>query len=140
MFRSTYLGFYAMFPMFCSSFCSMLMLGLCAHMLDTMSMVMLCLDLCVCMLFAIFMLRSASVHAYMFGFTFFHVYVLSFCMLTHVLHMPMPRSMFMCLDLRFHMFVCLDLGFSHACVLRSMLYLLYAIFHVFVHSMPYLHA
>ena len=35
--------------MFCSSFCSMLMLGLHALMLDIMSMVMSCLDLCVCM-------------------------------------------------------------------------------------------
>ena len=54
MFRSTCLGFYAMFPLFCFSLCFVLMLGLCAHMLDIMSMVMLCLDLCVCMLFAMF--------------------------------------------------------------------------------------
>ena len=33
------------FSMFCSSFCSMLMLGLHVHMLDIMSMVMSCLDL-----------------------------------------------------------------------------------------------
>ena len=45
MFRSTCLGFYAMFPMFCSSVFSMLILGLWAHMLDTMSMVMPCSDL-----------------------------------------------------------------------------------------------
>ena len=87
-----------------------------------------------------FVLRSVSVHAYMFGFTFFHVYVLRFSMLMHVLRMPMSRSMFMCLDLRFHMFACLDLGFSHGCVLRSMLCLLYAIFHVLVHSRPCLRA
>ena len=37
-----------------SSFCFVLMLGLCTHMLDIMSMVMLCLDLCVRMLFAMF--------------------------------------------------------------------------------------
>ena len=54
MFISTCLGFYDMFPMFCSSFCSMLMSGLCSHMLDTMSMVMVCSNLCVCMLFAMF--------------------------------------------------------------------------------------
>ena len=54
MFRSTCLRIYALFPMFCSSFCSMLILGLCAQMLDTMSMVMLCSNLCVPMLFAIF--------------------------------------------------------------------------------------
>ena len=54
MFRSTCLGFYAMFPLFRSSLCFALMLGLCAHMLDVMPMVMLCSDLCVCMLFATF--------------------------------------------------------------------------------------
>ena len=54
MFRSTWLGFYAMFPLFGSSLCFALMLGLCAHVLDTMSMVMLCSDLCVRMLFAMF--------------------------------------------------------------------------------------
>ena len=85
-------------------------------------------------------LRSASIHAYTFGFTFFHVYVLSFCMLTHVFHMPMPRSMFMCLDLRFHMFACLDLGFSHACVLRFVLFLLDDIFHVLARSKTCLRA
>ena len=51
MFRSTCLGFYDMFPLFRSSLYFALMLGLCAHMLDIMSMVMLCSDLCVCMLF-----------------------------------------------------------------------------------------
>ena len=54
MFRSACLGFYAMFPLFRSSFCFALMLGLCAHMLDLVSMVMLCLDLCVYALFAMF--------------------------------------------------------------------------------------
>ena len=54
MFRSTCLGFYAMFPMFCFSVFSMLMLGLWAHMLDTMSMVVPCSDLYVCMLFTMF--------------------------------------------------------------------------------------
>ena len=54
MFRSTCLGFYAMFPLFHSSLCFALMLGLCAHMLDVMSMVMLFSDLCVCTLFAMF--------------------------------------------------------------------------------------
>ena len=43
-----------MFPLFHSSLCFLLMLGLRAHMLDIMSMVMLCLDLCVCMLFSMF--------------------------------------------------------------------------------------
>ena len=43
-----------MFPLFCSSFCFVLMLGLCANVLDTMSMVMLCSDLCARMVFAMF--------------------------------------------------------------------------------------
>ena len=50
MFRSTCLGFYAVL----SSFRFILMLGLCAHVLDIISMVMLCSDLCVRLLFAIF--------------------------------------------------------------------------------------
>ena len=48
MFRSTCLGFYAMFPLLRSSLCFVLMLGLCAHRLDIVSIVMLCLDLCLC--------------------------------------------------------------------------------------------
>ena len=43
-----------MFPLFRSSLCFALMLGFCAHMLDIMSMIMLCLDLCARMLFAMF--------------------------------------------------------------------------------------
>ena len=54
MFRSTCLGFYAIFPLFHSSLCFALMLGLCAHLLDIMSMVMLCLVLCGCMVFSMF--------------------------------------------------------------------------------------
>ena len=54
MFRFTCLGFHAMFPSFHSSLYFALVLGLCAHMLDIMSMVMLCSNLCVCMLFATF--------------------------------------------------------------------------------------
>ena len=54
IFRSTFLGFYAMFPLFCSSLCFVLMLGLCAHMLDIMSIVMLCSNLCVHELFVMF--------------------------------------------------------------------------------------
>ena len=53
-FISTCLGFYTMFPLFFSSFCFVLMLGLCAHVLDTMYMVMLCSNLCARMLFAMF--------------------------------------------------------------------------------------
>ena len=41
------------FPMFCSPFSSMLMLGLYAYMLDITTMVMSCLDLhVVCMFYA----------------------------------------------------------------------------------------
>ena len=47
LFRSTCLEFYAMFSLFRSSLCFALMLGLCAHMLDIMYMVMLCSDPCV---------------------------------------------------------------------------------------------
>ena len=54
MSRSTCLGFDAMFPLFCSYLFFALMLGLCAHTLNVMSMVMLCSDLCVHTLFAMF--------------------------------------------------------------------------------------
>ena len=54
MFRSICLRFYAMLSLFRSSFRFMLMLGLCAHMLDIVPMVMLCLDLRVHVLFAMF--------------------------------------------------------------------------------------
>ena len=62
-----------------------------------------------------FMLRSASVHAYVLGFMFFHVYVLAFTR-SHSCHAYMSRSMF-----------------SPTCILGSMLY---AIFLVLVRSMP----
>ena len=47
-------GFMPCFPLFRSFFHFILMLGLCAHMLNIISMVMLCSDLCVRVLFAIF--------------------------------------------------------------------------------------
>ena len=74
MFRSTCLGFYAVL----SSFRFILMLGLCAHMLDII------LWLCFARIYVFvcfspyFMLRSTSVHTYVLGFMFFHVYVLAF--------------------------------------------------------------
>ena len=102
MLRSTCLGFYAMFPLFCSSFCFILKLGLYAHMLDIMSMVMLCLDLLFICFLPCFMLRSASIHSYMLESMFYHAYELAFTCSTHVL-------LCLCLDLRFHRFVCLDL-------------------------------
>ena len=128
MLRSTCLGFYAMFPFFRSSFLLYVDLGY------VLTCLISCLWLCfsriyvfVCFL-PYFMLRSALVHAYTLGFMFFHAYVLSFHMLMHVLHMPMPRSMFMFLDLRFHILACLDLGFHmlvclDLCLLAFMLYL-----------------
>ena len=107
-----------MFPFFCSSFCFALMLGLCAHVLDNMSMAMLCSDLCFLFLFlfcidvrvmAMLAIFFAFVHAYMLGFMFFHVYVLAF--------MPMPRSIFL-----------------HACVLRS------RFSHIYMPGSMFLHA
>ena len=41
-----------------------------------------CLDLCVLCVYFHNMVRSLSSHAYMLGFMFFHVYVLSFYMFT----------------------------------------------------------
>ena len=102
MFRSTYLGVYAMFPWFCPSFCFMLMIRvMCSHA-RIMSMVMLCLDLCARMLFARFYAQiriRTCLHAW--------IHVLpclgaSFHMFTHALPC-------LCLDLHFHMFICLDL-------------------------------
>ena len=81
MFRSTCLGFYAMFPLFRSSFCFMLKLGLCAHMLDIMSMVMLCSDLC---LYAFCHVLCLDQHPYM-------LICLNPCSTMRVV-MPMPRS------------------------------------------------
>ena len=109
------------FLLFRSSFCFMLMLGLCAHMLDIVSMVMLARIYVFMCFLPCFMLRSTSVHAYMLGFTFFHVYVLAFTC-SHTL--PCPRldqhfymlaysnlvfHMPICPNLCFHMLVCLDL-------------------------------
>ena len=54
MFRSTCLGFLCHVSFVRSSFGFVLMLGLCAHMLDIMFVVMLCSDLCVRVLFAMF--------------------------------------------------------------------------------------
>ena len=107
--------------MFCSSFCSLLMLGLHAHMLDIMSMVMPCLDLYVC----IHVLRS---YAYIRVFTCLYawIHVLP-CLCAKFLYVYMHVSMPICLCLCFHMLVCLDLCFLHvscyfpcACVLYAM--------------------
>ena len=109
------------FPLFCSSFCSMLMLGLHAHMLDKMSMVMYCLDLQVCM-------HILCSYAYIRVFTCLYawIHVLP-CLCAKFLYVYMHVSMPICLYLCFHMFVCLDLCSLHvscyfpcACVLYAM--------------------
>ena len=106
MFRSTCLGFYAMFPLFRSSLCFALMLGLCAHVLDTMSMVMLCSDLCERMLFAMF-------YAYIYIRTCLYawIHVLPcLCACFHMFTHTLP-CLCLCLDLHFYMLVCSNLGF-----------------------------
>ena len=70
-----------MFPLFRSFLYFVLMLGLCVHRLDIVSMVMLCSNLCVYVLMCFlpcFMLRSTSVHVYTLESMFYHVYVLDF--------------------------------------------------------------
>ena len=87
-------GFYAMFPWFGSSLCFVLMLGLCAHMLDIMSMVMLCLDLCVHVLFSMF---YAQIYIHTCLYAWIHVLPCLCAKLLHVhtrVAMPMPRSIF----------------------------------------------
>ena len=110
------------FSMFCSSFCSMLMLGLHAHMLDIISMVMSCLDLCVCM-------HILCSYAYMRVFTCsyacIHVLPCLCAIFLHVyMYVPMPIFLYLC----FHMLVCLDLCYLHvscyfpcACVLYALI-------------------
>ena len=103
-----------------------------------------CLWLCFAWIYVLicllpcFMLRSASVHAYMLGFMFFHVYQLALTCSTCIA-MPMPRSTFLhacMLGSRFsHAYISGSM-FLHARVFRSLHYLLYAIFHVLVCSMP----
>ena len=116
MFRSTCLGFYAMFPLFRSSLCFVLMLGLCAHMLHIMSMVMLCSNLCVCMPFATFYAQICIRTCLYAWIRVLPCLCASFHMPTRVA-MPMPRSMFMYLDLCFHVLVCSDL--RSACFMPS---------------------
>ena len=90
------------FPILCSSFCSMLMLGLLAHMHVWCCWLCLAWIYVFTCIFPCYMVRSLSSHAYMLGFMFFHVYVLGLYLL-------------MC------MFLCLSRSmFSHAYVLGSM--------------------
>ena len=114
------LSFMPCFPLLCSSFCPMLMLGLHAHML------VWCCWLCLAWIYVFmhvspcYMVRSLSSHAYMLGYVFFHVYVLGLYML---------MCMFLCLLVSTYVFTCL-------CAWIYVLYMLYTIFHVLVCSMP----
>ena len=96
------------FLCFVSPFCSMLMLGLHAHMLDIMSMVMSCLDLHVCM-------HVLCPYTYIQVFTCLYawIHVLP-CLCAKFLHVYMYFPMPICLDLCCHMLVCLDLCSPHA--------------------------
>ena len=121
MFRSTCFGFYAIFFYVCSSFCSMLMLGLHAYMLDVMSIVMSCLDLHVCM-----HVLCSYAHIRVFTCLYAWIHVLP-CPCAKFLHVYMYVPMPICLDLCFHMLMCLDLRSLHAfcyipcaCVLHVM--------------------
>ena len=87
-------SFMLCFLLFHSSFCFMLMLGLCAHMLDIMSMVMLCSDLCVHVLFSMF---YAQIYIHTCLYAWIHVLPCLCAKLLHVhtrVAMPMPRSIF----------------------------------------------
>ena len=109
------------FSMFCSFFCSMLMLGLHVHMLDIMSMVMSCLDLHVCM-----HVQCSYGQILVFTCLYAWIHVLP-CLCAKFLHVYMYVSIPICLDLCFHMSMCLDLCSLHvlcyipcACVLHVM--------------------
>ena len=71
-----------------------------------------------------FVLRSVSVHVCMIGSMFYHVFALNFYMFT---------CMFLCLYVQIYVFTCL-------CTWIYVLYMLFAIFHVLVHSMPFSYA
>ena len=104
MFRSSCLGLYTMFPLFCSSFCFVLMLGLCVHVLDTMSVVMLCSDLCAHMLFVMFY-AQICIHTCLYAW----IHVLPcLCVSFHIFTHALPC---LCLDLHFYMLACSNLGF-----------------------------
>ena len=91
------------FPLFRSSFYSMLMLGLHAHMLDIMSMARLCSDLCVRMLFAMF---YAQIHILTYLYAWIHVLprlCASFHMPTHMLPF---LGLDLCLCAQIYVFIC----------------------------------
>ena len=100
-----------------------------------------CLRLCFARIYVFvcfspcFMLISASVHAYMLGFSFLYVYVLAFTC-SHTF------CTCLCLNLHFYMLVCLDLCSLHALCYLPCAYALHAMFvclglELFCHSMCY---
>ena len=107
MFRSTCLGFYAMF--FYVLFLFLLYVDgrvTCSH--DILSMDMSCLDLHVCM-------HILYSYAYIRVFTCLYawIHVLP-CLCAKFLHVYMYVAMPICLDLCFHMPMCVDLRYVHA--------------------------
>ena len=72
-------------------------------------------------LFPCYMVRSLSSHAYMLGFMFFHVYMLSSYVYMHV-SMPMPISML-----------------PHACVFGSMLSTCFMLFSMCLCALCHVH-
>ena len=101
---------YAIFSYVLFLFCSMLMLGLHAHILDIMSMVMPCLDPHVCM-------HDLCSYAYVYAFICMHAWICvlpCFYAYTHIL-----RCTFPCLHAYFHAYMCRSM-LPHACVLGSM--------------------
>ena len=132
MFRSTCLGFYAMF------FC---VLRLIVFQVDDQGYMFTCLFNVIGYDFAwiyafmrflsCFMLRSASVHVYVLGFMFYNVYVLGFMFYhVYVLNFYMFTCIFQCLCIQIYFFACL-------CAWIYVLYMLFTFFHVLVCSMPY---
>ena len=110
------------FSMFCTYFCSMMMVGLHAHMLDIMSMDMSCLDLHVCM-------HVLCSYAYIWVFTCLYAWthVLP-CLCAKFLYVYMHVFVPICLYLCFHMLVCLDLCSLHVSCYFPCAYALYAMF------------
>ena len=110
--------------MLCFSFCSRLMLGLLAHMLNIMSMVMPCLDLHVCM-----HVLCSHTHVYAFTCLYALVWVLP-CLCVQIY---MLKYISTCLHAYFHAYMCRS-RCLHTQI--DVLYMPYAIFHVLVHFMP----
>ena len=114
VFTRLYVQIYMLRVLYHVSFCFVLLLRLYAHMLDIMSMVMLCSDLCVRMLFSMF---YAQIHIRTHLYAWFHVppcFCASFHMFTHALPclcLDLHFYMLACSDLGFHMLICLDLYF-----------------------------